>query len=289
MIKFEFQKKLHGAEGSMVLDIASELPKNSFTTIYGKSGAGKTTFLRILAGLEPLHNGKIVVNNNIWLDTRQKIVCSPQNRSVGIVFQDYGLFPNMTVRRQLEFALDKTQEKSIVDELIAATELDDLQQQKPKFLSGGQRQRVALARALVQKPELLLLDEPLSALDPEMRQKLQLLIKKLHKRYGLTTLMVSHDREEILQLSDGIIELDQGKILRQGKPNLLFGVPQSGKSLRLKGKVIARLAHKQDILLTVLIGMNSIQVNTKKKESNNLSIGDEVVLSFENSELAIKK
>lgn len=280
MILFEFQKPLLGTTGSMLLDIAVELPKNSFTTIYGKSGAGKTTLLRILAGLEHVKNGQIIVNNNIWLDTQQKIVRTPQKRNVGIVFQDYGLFPNMTVKEQLHFALEKTQDPNIVDELIAVTELGDLQHQKPKILSGGQQQRVALARALVQKPELLLLDEPLAALDPEMRLKLQLLIKKLHIQYELTTIMVSHDREEILLLSDYIIELDQGNILRQGNATMHFGTAQSSTDLQLKGKIIAIRTQDYNTVFTILIGINRIKIKATKKESNTLSIGDEVLLSF---------
>ena len=208
---------------------------------------------------------------------------------MGIVFQDYGLFPHMTVRENLLFPLQKKQDASIIEELITATELGDLQHQKPKRLSGGQRQRIALARALVQQPELLLLDEPLSALDPEMRQKLRLLIKQLHTRYGLTTIMISHDQEEILQLSDYAIQLDHGKVIQQGTPLSLFNITSSINGSTLQGKVIAIESDGNTSTLTVLIGKNIVRVPFTKKESTIPSVGDEIVLSFNNdNEVHIK-
>ncbi len=282
MIAFDFKKPLQAASGKMQLDIALQLSPGSFTTIYGKSGAGKTTILRILAGLEKVATGQIIVNDVTWLDTNKKTTLPPQKRNVGIVFQDYGLFPHMTVRENLLFPLQKKQDASIIQELITATELGDLQHQRPQRLSGGQRQRVALARALVQQPELLLLDEPLSALDPEMRQKLRLLIKQLHTRYGLTTIMISHDQEEILQLSDYAIQLDHGKVIQQGTPLSLFNITSSINGSTLQGKVIAIESDGNTSTLTVLIGKNIVRVPFTKKESTIPSVGDEIVLSFNN-------
>ncbi len=286
MILLEFQKKLQGAAGIMFLDIALELPKGSFTSICGKSGAGKTTLLRTIAGLEKVSHGKIIVNNTTWLDTSKRIYLQPQKRNIGIVFQDYSLFPHMTVRENLAFALSKNQDPKTIDELIAITELGDLQKQKPNLLSGGQQQRVALAMALIQKPEVLLLDEPLSALDPEMRQKLQLLIKELHTTYELTTLMVSHDQEEILLLSDNVVTLDKGLITKQEAPYQRSKSTTSFSSnYQLKGKIIA--LESNGTVLIVMIGQNILKIPNTKKESTTPSIGDEIVLSFKNSNLEI--
>ena len=162
MIHFQARKILQSSEGIMSLDVTLKIEKGDFISIYGNSGAGKTTLLKIIAGLVPADHTFIEVDNEIWDNSEKDIHLSTQKRSIGFVFQDFGLFPNLNVRENLEFALPKDGKKNIVDELLELMELDSLQKSRPQFLSGGQQQRVALARAIVRKPKLLLLDEPLS-------------------------------------------------------------------------------------------------------------------------------
>ena len=161
----------------------------------------------MLSGLLRPDSGIIKVGETIWFDGDKNIDLKPQQRKVGYVFQDYALFPNMSVRQNLEYALRKGQDKAIIGELLQFAELNELEQRKPETLSGGQKQRVALARALVQRPEILILDEPLSALDLKMRIKLQEYLLQVHKRYKLTTILVSHDIGEIVKLSDNVFEI----------------------------------------------------------------------------------
>ncbi len=222
-LNYKIQRKLQSAQlGSMTLAVEFSLEKGSFLALYGPSGAGKTSILRILAGLMEVEDGEIVVNGEKWLDIDQKINLPPQARKIAYLFQDYALFPNMTVRQNLEYALVKGQSKDIIQELVEIMELKGIQERYPKNLSGGQQQRVALARALVREPEILLLDEPLSALDMEMRSKLQDYILTIHKKYNLTTILVSHDLGEIFKLSNRVLRLEEGQIIKDGEPNVLI-------------------------------------------------------------------
>ena len=218
MIKIKVEKQLRSATGSFVLQVEGSIDPGTFLTLYGPSGAGKTSTLRLLSGLLTPDNGMIQVNNGFWFNSSQGINEGPQHRDVGHVFQDYALFPNMTVGSNLRYALHKHQDSSIVDELIDIMELKAFIDRYPSSLSGGQKQRVALARSLVQRPKLLLLDEPLSALDHTMRTKLQSYIQKVHDQYNLTTILVSHNLSEVLRLSDEVWIFDSGEITRKGPP-----------------------------------------------------------------------
>ncbi len=218
MVSAELSKQLNTEGGKMSLEVDLSIEKGSFTALYGRSGAGKTSVLRMLAGLMQPDVGEIFVDGDCWTDTSKNLAKSSRYRKVGFVFQDYALFPNMSVQENLEYALVKGQHKSSIDPLIEMMELGDLRSSLPATLSGGQQQRVALARALVQRPVLLLLDEPLSALDWQIRQKLQGYIKLVHDEYKLTTIMVSHDVSEIWRLSDFAYVLEKGKVIRQGSP-----------------------------------------------------------------------
>lgn len=279
MIEIRIQKKLTAALGEMLLDINTTINKGSLVTLYGKSGVGKTTILRILAGLLYPDSGKIVVNDETWLNTTTKINLKPQKRKVGFVFQDYALFPNMNVKENLLFALNKGQDATIVNHLIEIIELGELQNRKPDTLSGGQKQRVALARALVQKPSILMLDEPLSALDAEIRFKLQQYILAVHKEYKLTTLLISHDISEILRMSDKVLELEHGKIIRQGTPNEVFNHKELNAKFQFTGTIIE--IEKQDFLfiLTVRIGKDLVKVVADESEGEQLIIGDKILVS----------
>jgi molybdate transport system ATP-binding protein len=199
------------AEGATELEVHFALESGSLTALVGPSGSGKTTILRVLAGLDKPRQGQIRVDENIWFDTRKGINQPSQKRSIGYVFQDTALFPNMTVRENILFAAS-TSQRSLVDELIQETGLAPFAHQKPTVLSGGQRQRVALARALVRRPALLLLDEPFAALDPEASQQLRQLLLKLHHHWKTTTLLVSHYETDVQVLADRVIRIAQGRI-----------------------------------------------------------------------------
>ncbi len=223
MMSCHLRKRLQAATGEIELRLNLDLAPGTLLGLYGASGVGKTSTLRMLAGLMRPDAGRILVNDKVWLDTDRGIDLSPRNRSVGFVFQDYALFPNMTVRQNLEFALPRGGDPRIVSRLIDTVELDRLGERRPGLLSGGQQQRVALARALVQQPHLLLLDEPLSALDEDMRQKLQQYLIQVHREFGLTTILVSHNQNEVRRLADEVIVLEDSRIARQGKPEEVFG------------------------------------------------------------------
>jgi molybdate transport system ATP-binding protein len=231
-------KMLHTSNGNQPLDVSFELQQGRLLTIYGPSGAGKTTLLRILAGLTDLDSGHIEINGESWRDTRQKINIPVRKRSVGMVFQDFALFPNLTVKENLEFALQKGEDKRLVAELIELMELSSLQDIRPARLSGGQQQRVALGRAIARRPGLLLLDEPLSALDDDMRYKMQDHILQAHRQYQLTTILVSHSLPEIFRLSDEVLCLEEGRITKKGAPADIFLLGNTGEKFSLPGEII---------------------------------------------------
>jgi molybdate transport system ATP-binding protein len=218
MIELAITRTLHGAAGPINLNLEVRIETGDFVTLYGPSGAGKTSILRMLAGLLTPNDGRIRCDQRTWFDKSKRVNLSPQFRNLGMVFQEYSLFPNMTVQGNLEFALQKGHPKSRVDELLQLTELEQLRDKKPALLSGGQKQRVALARALVRQPQLLLLDEPLSALDTAMQIKLQDYILRAHRQYNLTTLMVSHDLNEVIKMSKRVLLLEDGVIKKDGRP-----------------------------------------------------------------------
>ncbi|RME10009.1 MAG: ATP-binding cassette domain-containing protein, partial [Aquificota bacterium] len=172
MIRVRVKKLLHGFDGDFWLDVELEVRGTEFLVILGQSGSGKTTLLRCIAGLEKPEEGYIEVDGQVWFDSKRGINLPPQRRDVGFVFQDYALFPNMTVLENVMYGM-KEKNRDYALELLRMAGLEGLRDKKPDRLSGGQKQRVALLRALAKEPRVLLLDEPLSALDPELRQELQ--------------------------------------------------------------------------------------------------------------------
>ena len=279
MIEISLQKKLKSSTGEMELDLNIQIEEGKLITIYGKSGAGKSTLLMLLAGLMNPEKGYIRIGKDIWTDTSKKVFLPPQKRNIGFVFQEYALFPNMTVRENLCFGLDKGQPKTIVDKLVDIIDLGQLQDRKPNTLSGGQKQRVALARALVSQPRMLLLDEPLSALDNEMRLKLQSYILEVHREFGLTTLLISHDVSEIIRLSDFMIEMDHGKIIKQGNPADMFTNDRVNAKFQFTGEVISMVKQDFIVIVTVLIGKDLVKVIANDQEAINLEIGDKVLIA----------
>lgn len=279
MIEINAYKMLQTADGNLPLDISLTFEKGQFVSIYGKSGAGKTTILRILAGLTEAENVYIKVGNEVWDDSQKKYHLPVQKRSIGFVFQDFALFPNLTVKENLEFALSKNESAAIISELIELMELQSLQHSKPQQLSGGQKQRVALARAIVRKPEILLLDEPLAALDDEMRFKLQDYILKIHQKYQLTTLMISHSIAEIFKLSDKVIFLEKGKIMKEGIPNTVFAEKKISSKFQITGEIIS--ITKSDILYVIQVssGNNIVKVTASADEAKDYEVGQKVLVA----------
>ena len=232
MLEFYAQKWLKTAQGKSSLEISFSVQKGEFLSLYGKSGVGKTTILRIIAGLTHAEKSHLTFDSELWNDSEKKYHLPIKERLVGFVFQDFGLFPNLTVKENLTFALQKNNDKKIIDELLELMELQELYKSKPQNLSGGQKQRVAIAQAIVRQPKILLLDEPFSSLDDEMRLKLQDYMLKIHKQFQLTTIMVSHNLYDIIKLSDKIILIDNGKIISEGTPNIFISqLKQTNESL----------------------------------------------------------
>jgi molybdate transport system ATP-binding protein len=200
MIDVSIEKQLKVYHGRQVLKIDYRFATGSITKIYGPSGAGKTTLLKIIAGLTTPEKGRIMVNGLTWLDTDTGISLSPQKRMPGFVFQDYALFPNMTVMEHLHYATDDI---AWIKRLLLLGKLDTLTDHRPIHLSGGQQQRLAILRALAIRPKVLLMDEPFSALDPEMKTELVAELKIVFKEIDATVLMVSHNPQELEGLADG--------------------------------------------------------------------------------------
>lgn len=221
MIELNIRKQMLTSEGNRTLDVRINIPENSLTCISGPSGSGKTTLLRIIAGLVKPDEGLINMNTIPFFNSKEKINLTPQQRHVGYMFQDYALFPNMTVEQNIQFAQGRIKDEKLINRLIYEFGLDNLRKQKPDKLSGGQKQRVALARAIAGKPRVLLLDEPLSAVDEEMRKNLQEEILKAHRLFSTTTLLVSHDKSEIERLATHLLPFGYGIVNRLEKATIL--------------------------------------------------------------------
>jgi molybdate transport system ATP-binding protein len=194
MISINIEKKLKAYHGQQVLHIDKQFATGSITKIYGPSGSGKTTFLKVIAGLINPEKGVIKADKETWFDAEAKINLPTQKRHIGFVFQQYALFPNMTVRQHLEYA---TADENWINRLLLLGKLETLQTHKPDYLSGGQQQRLAILRALTTKPRLLLMDEPFSALDTKMKIALIADLKVLLKELHTTAIIVSHNPLEL--------------------------------------------------------------------------------------------
>ncbi|PZX17840.1 molybdate transport system ATP-binding protein [Breznakibacter xylanolyticus] len=228
MLHIDIHRNMMTSEGIRPLRICESIAPHSLTALFGHSGSGKTTLLRILAGLTRPDAGRIEFNGTVWFDAGRGIHLPPQQRNVGYMFQDYALFPNMTVLENIRFG-QRTPHLPSAQHLIDCFELGALANRKPHQLSGGQKQRVALARALASQPHLLLLDEPLSALDYDMRLSLQDEIAKAHRLLGTITLMVSHDPAEVCRLASHVLHLRQGRVINRGAPGEIFAMNELGR------------------------------------------------------------
>jgi molybdate transport system ATP-binding protein len=204
MISIDIEKKLKAYKGVQVLRVKKDFATGSITRITGPSGVGKTTLLKMIAGLVKPDAGGIVVDGATWFNAAQNVNMSPQQRMPGFVFQDYALFPNMTVQQHLEYASSDT---NWINRLLTIGKLETFTHHKPEYLSGGQQQRLAILRALAIKPKLLLMDEPFSALDVKMKTGLIADLQLLFKELGATALIVSHNPQELDGVSGDELEI----------------------------------------------------------------------------------
>lgn len=278
MIEIDVKKRLNTAEGPIDLVFEGRVNEGEFITLFGQSGAGKTTLLRMIAGLTAPDEGRIAVAGEIWFDSAKRIDRPPQKRRAGFVFQDYALFPNMSVRENIGFALPRS-ERAIVDELLETTGLAQLKDRKPESLSGGQKQRVALARALALKPKILLLDEPLSALDHAMRSQLQEELLTLQKRYQPATLLVSHDLSEVFKLSSRVYVIDRGRVVKSGAPAHVFAGEGVSSKFRLSGEILHMQPSGLITILTVLAGGDVVKVTATESEMAGLKVGSRILIA----------
>ncbi len=268
-VKFGEQEILH--------DLNLEVEQNELLAILGSSGAGKSTLLRLIAGFETPAAGEI------WLNGMQvsavDSLLAPEYRGIGIVPQDAALFPHLSVAGNIEFGLlgmDKTQKKARVAELLKLIRMEDFADRKPDQLSGGQAQRVALARALAKKPALVLLDEPFSALDAELRDALRAEVKAVLKAEGATAILVTHDQEEALSLADRVAVMRTGTIIQVGTPSEIYNSPVDlgiatflGDSVLIDGEVVAGKVHTSLGKLTALNHIESGQKGVVAIRSEN--------------------
>jgi molybdate transport system ATP-binding protein len=273
MIKIDINKKLHGANGEMDLVINLDITQGDFVALAGQSGSGKTTLLRILAGLEDA-TGTIKVGDEVWLEGKKSL--ASQKRKIGFVFQDYALFPNMSVEENLLFV---QKDKELASKLLELTELSELKDRLPNTLSGGQKQRVSLCRAMMNRPKLLLMDEPLSALDPSMRTKLQNEILTLHKEFGTTTIMVSHDPSEIYRLAQRVVVLSLGEIINDGTPKDVLLKTSGSQKFSFEGELLDIVKVDVINIAIISIGQQLVEVVVSDEEANSLEIGQSVNVS----------
>jgi sulfate transport system ATP-binding protein len=222
-IHTESVSKAFGAFHALT-DVSVDIPTGRLTALLGPSGGGKSTLLRIIAGLEQPDDGRVFV------DGRDVTDIPVRRRGVGFVFQHYAAFTHLTVRENVAFGLKvarrpKREVRERVDELLDLVQLSGLAHRYPSELSGGQRQRMALARALAVRPSLLLLDEPFGALDAKVRQELRAWLRRLHDEVGATTILVTHDQEEAMELADDIVLINGGRIEQAGSPTMLYDHP----------------------------------------------------------------
>lgn len=248
-----------------VIDFNMSVNKGEFIAFLGPSGCGKTTTLRMIAGFEGISSGDMMIRGERMNDV------PPQRRPTSMIFQNYALFPHMTVRRNVGYGLEvkgvaKAEREAKVDRILATLGLEDIAERRPDRLSGGQRQRIALARGLVVEPDILLLDEPLGALDANLRKAIQNELKLLQKSLGVTFIFVTHAQSEALALSDRIVVMNQGRVEQVSPPHQLYTRPNTpfvaqfiGRNTVLSGEVVGQKG--DDIIVSTGIGTLAGQAN----------------------------
>ncbi len=304
MLEAHFEKRYPG--GTLITANFSQPAREfSITVLFGPSGCGKTTILRGLAGLIRPETGFIKWEDDLWFDENKSVCLPPQKRDIGFCFQDYALFPHLTVSGNIGYGLrmEKQKRNQIIGEFLERFHLSELGDRFPHQISGGQQQRVALARALVRKPRLLLLDEPLSALDSTMRDELRLQMRKLLSQCLIPVVLVTHDRTEAISLADQMIVMTAGKALQSGSVEEVFSHPQGAEVARIVGietVEIGEVIERKDGMATIeMQGIKLLAVDTEslarkvhvciKGEHVTLSKGEAGTLSSRNHLPAIVK
>ncbi|MFK3907459.1 ABC transporter ATP-binding protein [Pseudomonas monteilii] len=296
LVSFRGVQKSYDGESLIVKDLNLEIRKGEFLTLLGPSGSGKTTSLMMLAGFETPTAGEI------QLAGRSINHVPPHKRDIGMVFQNYALFPHMTVSENLAFPLSvrgmgKAELDERVKRVLGMVQLDTFAKRYPGQLSGGQQQRVALARALVFEPQLVLMDEPLGALDKQLREHMQMEIKHIHQRLGVTVVYVTHDQGEALTMSDRVAVFHQGEIQQIADPRTLYEAPSNtfvanfiGENNRLGGTLVARSGDRCQVRLTQGEQVEALAVNVGQVgEPVTVSIRPERVRLGRQSEASVNR
>ncbi|XPV68555.1 MAG: ABC transporter ATP-binding protein [Halarcobacter sp.] len=296
-VVFKNVKKTYDNKKLVVKDFNVDVKKGEFLTMLGPSGSGKTTCLMMLAGFESISSGEILLNGKTINDI------PPYKRNIGVVFQNYALFPHMTISENLAYPLkirkmDKATIKQKVEKALSLVELLDFENRYPTQLSGGQKQRVALARVLIYEPEIILMDEPLGALDKKLREQMQYEIKRIHDELKLTIIYITHDQTEALTMSDRIVIFNDGVAQQIDAPKKLYEEPANsfvanfmGDNNQIKGKVIGDCSDEKGIIdVETKFGIvKALNVNNYKTGTKTIiSIRPENVLIDPDSSLGIK-
>ena len=287
-------------EGEAVLDnISLEISKGEFITLLGSSGCGKTTTLRIIAGLEQPDAG------SVWLDGREVTGLEPNQRDVNTVFQNYALFPHMNVAENIGYGLKlkkvpKSEIRKKVSRMLELVQLEGYEKRKPSELSGGQKQRVAIARALVNNPKILLLDEPLGALDLQLRRAMQIELKHLQKKLGITFIYITHDQEEAINMSDRIAVMRDGRIEQIGTPDEIYNHPKTSYVATFVGNAnilhgVAESIQGQNAIVKigndkVIVKLEASQQDTKDTGAkHHLTAGENVTLAVRSENVLLQE
>ena len=287
-------------EGEAVLDnISLEISKGEFITLLGSSGCGKTTTLRIIAGLEQPDAG------SVWLDGREVTGLEPNQRDVNTVFQNYALFPHMNVAENIGYGLKlkkvpKSEIKKKVSQMLELVQLEGYEKRKPSELSGGQKQRVAIARALVNNPKVLLLDEPLGALDLQLRRAMQIELKHLQKKLGITFIYITHDQEEAINMSDRIAVMRDGRIEQIGTPDEIYNHPKTSYVATFVGNAnilhgVAESIQGENAIVKigndkVIVKLETSQQDTKDTGAKqHLTAGENVTLAVRSENILLQE
>ena len=284
-------------EGEAVLDnISLEISKGEFITLLGSSGCGKTTTLRIIAGLEQPDVG------SVWLDGREVTGLEPNQRDVNTVFQNYALFPHMNVAENIGYGLKlkkvpKSEIRKKVSQMLELVQLKGYEKRKPSELSGGQKQRVAIARALVNNPKVLLLDEPLGALDLQLRRAMQIELKHLQKKLGITFIYITHDQEEAINMSDRIAVMKDGCIEQIGTPDEIYNHPKTSYVATFVGNAnilhgVAESVQGENVIVKigndrVIVKLETSQQDTEEKQ--HLAAGEKVTLAVRSENILLQE
>ena len=287
-------------EGEAVLDnISLEISKGEFITLLGSSGCGKTTTLRIIAGLEQPDAG------SVWLDGREVTGLEPNQRDVNTVFQNYALFPHMNVAENIGYGLKlkkvpKSEIRKKVSQMLELVQLEGYEKRKPSELSGGQKQRVAIARALVNNPEVLLLDEPLGALDLQLRRAMQIELKHLQKKLGITFIYITHDQEEAINMSDRIAVMKDGRIEQIGTPDEIYNHPKTSYVATFVGNAnilhgVAESIQGENAIVKIGNDRVIVKLETSQQDTEDtgakqyLSAGEKVTLAVRSENILLQE